>query len=116
MRITRRLAPVLFVPLALFGAASCSTESTTATGPTVAESAVPGASGSVTDPSTSDIDPSATGAATPEAPRPNTTLAARVTAKNAKIHATPDDAAKVLTEVGQTTKLGSKTTMLATEV
>jgi lipoprotein-anchoring transpeptidase ErfK/SrfK len=121
MRLSARLAPALFVPLALLGAAACSPGSTTATaGPTVSQSAdAPATTGAATDPSTEAPadDPGATTAPeAPDAPNANVSIAARVTASKASIRAEAKDDAKVLTEVGQTTKLGSKTTMLALDV
>jgi len=96
MRLSARLVPVLFIPLALFGAASCSTG--TAASPGAVQSADPATSG-------------ATGTV-----NANTTVAVRVTATSAAIHADPDSASKVLSQVGPTTKLGSKTTLLALDV
>jgi len=116
MRLSARLAPVLFVPLALFGAASCAgTTTTTAAGPAISQSADPGSNGSATDPSVSTADP-AGGSDTTEAPNPNVTVAARITASKAQVHSDPDDGSKVLTEIGLTTKLGSKSTLLALDV
>ncbi len=118
MRIPARLAPALLVPLALLGAAACSTGTTSATaGPTVAQSAdAPTTVGAATDPSTEAPadDPGATTA--PDAPTSDVSIAARVTAAKATIRAEAKDDAKVVTEVGQTTKLGSKTTLLALDV
>lgn len=121
MRISARLAPVLFVPLALLGAASCSAgTTTTSTGPTVSQSADPGSSSSATDPVTTEAatdqtDPTAAPETT-EVANPHVTVAARVTATSAKVRTDPDDNAKVMTEIGLTTKLGSKSTLLALEV
>lgn len=91
MKTRTRLATLALVPLTFAGAVACSTG-----GPTVsADPTTPAADG-----------PASVADAT-------TTTSARITHNGVKVHADASDGSKVVTTLDATTKLGSKTTLLA---
>lgn len=119
-RLARPLLPLaLVLPLLLLGAAGCgATNDSVSSGPTVVGSDQSSPSdgpastaATSTDPTS---DPTKAGPASP-ASEPHTSIAAQLSGASAKVHAGPADSAKVITTLGSSTALGSKTTLLVVE-